>query len=96
MFVVYLNQSSYRVRLTELSNKSKVTELPASEGTFKTPKVLGKIDHKLELLKDDGTIERTIEIKDPNLVCSKKWLVPNLFQPEYTAISIDRTDPNSS
>ncbi|MGL4825653.1 MAG: hypothetical protein ACRC4G_05625 [Alphaproteobacteria bacterium] len=97
MFAVYLNQSSYTVRLTELSNHSKVTEVHTA-GSFKTPKVLGKIDHKLELLDDKGAIFKTIQVKDPDLACSNKWhtALDHILQPEYTAISLDRTDPSSS
>ncbi len=97
MFAVYLNQSRYKVRLTELSNRSKVTELPTA-GSFKTPKVLGKIDHRLELLDEEGKIFKTLEVKDPDLACSNKWhtAIDHILQPEYTAISLDRTDLSSS
>ncbi|MGL5720436.1 MAG: hypothetical protein ACRCYP_06575 [Alphaproteobacteria bacterium] len=94
MYAVYLNQSRYTVRLTELSNKQKVTEMRTG-GSFKTPKVLGKMNHQLELLDEKGAIFKTIKIEDPKQACHSKWNFANLLQPEYKAISLDKTDPGS-
>lgn len=95
MYAVYLNQSGYTLRLTELSNKRKVTEV-RNGMSFKTPKVLGKLNHQLELLDDKGAVFKTIEVKDPDLTCNKKWPFVNLLQPEYKAISLNKTDSEPS